>query len=498
MKHPRVLRVAVCAFLTMGTAGQALAESIFVDQGFQSGSEDGSRNAPYRTITQALKEARRLRYGAGDLAPSPRKIIVHVAAGTYVGSFNAAVFDPATASYDPSKEELPLLLNVSGIELRGATQLTDDAGGLPVAVVDGTATTLRADVRPGPQQYLVLITRTFARSDSGFPEGLAMAGDGTTVSGFVVDGRGLDGLRAANPSVGIAVDRVGEFVVHRNYITNASNGVWTSQASGRIDGNLVLQNTTNGIAVGGGSRVYPADVRVSGNRVNRNANLGLGLTGAGETEDFGGVGRRSLDLGVNKFTRVPIPVFDRSVNPDEIPEKLFVRVVGNEFNDHTLSGVRAASYFAFPYQTANGSQEQRSEITAIFTNNVCQSNARHGIVADAGFPRKENPRKWTGMMNLTFDGNALDGNGWAPVMLDLWRYQDSMNEALGTPNPANFRYLHDSTYEVSGDLDDFDYNNRSVDPIDGTATNNVFRVNGVERGGATGVGPEICILNCRP
>lgn len=491
---------AVCTFLFLATGSQALAESIFVDRNAPAGLEDGSRSAPYRTITRALKEARRLRYGSGDRGPSPSKIIVHVAHGTYVGSFKPEVFDPANAAYDPDREELPLLLNVAGLELHGETRLTEDGNGLPVAVVDGTATTLRADVHPGSQQYLVLITRTLARPASGFPEDQEMAGDRTTVTGFVIEGQGLDGVRATAPSVGIAVDRVGGVIVHRNHVTNCANGVWTSQASGRIDGNLILRNSTNGISVTGGSQVHPANVEVSSNRANLNANLGLALTGAGETEDFGGVGRRSLDLGANAFRRLPYPVFDRSVNADEIPDKLSVRVVGNEFNEHTLSGVRAAAYFAYPYQTASASQEETSELTAIFVNNVCQSNTRHGIALDAGFPRKENPRKWTGTMAVTFDHNVLDGNGWAPAMFDLWRYQDSMNEALGLLKPQNsgYRYLHDSRYEINGDLGDFDYDNRIVDPTDGTMIHSVLRVNGVERGGATGVAPEICTLNCQP
>jgi hypothetical protein len=46
---------------------------------------------------------------------------IHVAAGTYVASFEPATFDPVSRSYDPSKDKLPLLLNTPGLTLRGET-----------------------------------------------------------------------------------------------------------------------------------------------------------------------------------------------------------------------------------------------------------------------------------------------------------------------------------------------------------------------------------------
>src|SRR5262249_16150616 len=255
----------------------------------------------------------------------------------------------------------------------------------------------------------------------------------------------------------------------------SSNAVWTTQASGRIDGNLVLQNTTAGFVVNGGSQVFPATVLISGNRANQNAISGLGLGGAGETEDDAtGPGRRTLDLEANKFTRVASPAFDRSVNPEDIPDTLNAVVVGNDFNGHGFSAIRCVGYFAFAYQTAVSTQEETAHVHARFANNVARMNTRYGVMVDAGFPGKANPRKWTATIDLAFEGNTLSDNGWAPALFDFWRAQESVAEALaraaGQPfdfSTRNFRYLQDSTYTVTGDLSDFDYDNRALDPTIG-------------------------------
>src|SRR5262245_45902253 len=106
---------SVIGFVLMFTSA-AHAESIFVDKNSTASYEDGTARAPFRTITRGLDLARKIRFGSSKegIKPSPATINVHVAPSPtpYVGSFDPAVFDPVSPSYDPSKERLPLLLNI--------------------------------------------------------------------------------------------------------------------------------------------------------------------------------------------------------------------------------------------------------------------------------------------------------------------------------------------------------------------------------------------------
>src|SRR6266498_3014921 len=86
--------------------GQAHGESIFVDAGANPGG-DGSAAAPYRTITDAIAQAREIRQ-----RKLHSKINVHVAPGVY-------------------SEAFPIYLNISKLSLRGSTQLIEDDSGLP-------------------------------------------------------------------------------------------------------------------------------------------------------------------------------------------------------------------------------------------------------------------------------------------------------------------------------------------------------------------------------
>jgi hypothetical protein len=472
---------------------------LFVDRDSPSTLEEGTPTAPYRTITRALERARELRYGCPTkgIVPSGDEIVIHVrSAATHIGSFDPAVFDPGSPSFDPTKERLPLLLNISRLQMVGGGELAVDEQGLPVSMAPGTAVTLRADRQQGTKQYLVLVHRSRPLPGCGYPEGFEMAGDDVTIRGFFFDGRAADSRTGLFPTAAIGIDRVGAFDVRGNELRNSPNGIWTSQASGQIRENLASANTTLAFIVNGGSTLHPAMVTVSRNRANANPSYGLALGGAGETGD----GRRDLDLGANAFVNVPHPVFDRSINPEAIPDTLEARVIGNDLSGNGQGSVRAAAYFAYPYKTANESQEEIANIVAEIEANICRDNGRHGLVFDSGFTHRADPRRWTATMTLSLGGNQLENNGFGPAYFGFTRYQESINAALGSLNPANsqFRYLRDSSYDVTADLTDFDHDNRAADPIDGSVTGNVLRVNGVAHGGATGAPPEVCIFDCPP
>ena len=67
--------------------------------------------------------------------------------------------------YDPSKEKLPLLINIPNLKLRGGTTLVRDDDGLPESVVPGPSTIVVADRPQGSKQYVVLISRTHPLED---------------------------------------------------------------------------------------------------------------------------------------------------------------------------------------------------------------------------------------------------------------------------------------------------------------------------------------------
>ena len=454
--------------------------ALFVDRNSTAEREDGTASAPFRTITRALDHARRLRFGssAAGVSPSVNTIIVHIApsAAPYVGSFDPAVFDAASPLYDPSKEMLPLMLNIPRLDLRGGTRLLEDADGLPSTVVPETVTMLRADQPQGGRQYLVMVTRTNPVPGSEFPESLEMAGDDVTITGLWLEADPAPQI----PSAFIGVDAVTDFVVRGNVLASGANGIFTRLASGRIEGNLALNNVVAFFLTGGSSRL-PGILTVRGNRVTgqRAAGGGLYLMGAGET----GNRRRDLDFGANRFRRVMLPaVYDPLASPGEVPDKLQVDVIHNEFSN-SQNGVRVVGYVQDPYSAAPG-QDETANIRASFRDNVVSSNQHYGLVADAAQIPLGDRRRVS--MDLSFAGTTMDGNGFGPAIFTFWRYAGSIS--LGSPTPflqPNPVFAHDSTIRICGDVTVFHYDNRQDPhpPTNPAPTNNRLLVNNVELDG---------------
>jgi hypothetical protein len=429
--------------------------NIFVDRNATGMHEDGTAAAPFHTITRALERARAVRFGSLDdgTPPSSAVIQIHVAASStpYVGSFNTAVFDPASPSYDPRKEKLPLLLNIPALVLRGETELTQTSDGLPDAVVPGTETIIRADQPQGQKQYLVMVTRTLPLAGSGYPETLEMAGDDVTILGLWLQ---ADRLRVL-PSALIAMDGVSGFVVRRNVLEKGGNGVWARLSSGRIHDNLALDNTVS-FYLTAGSRSSPAHVRIVGNRAvgAGTAVAGLNLLGAGDN----GNRRVGLDLGPNRFRRVPIrAVLDRTAHADSIPDRLSAEVSGNEFRGMQF-GMRVNGYLQDPYTVIAG-QEETANVTAIFRDNVSRSNSVYGLVVDAGQIPKGERRAVA--LELSFDGTRLSDNTLGPAIISFWRFGGSIAPASDLPflqpNPS---FAVNSTIRICGDVTQFHYDNR--------------------------------------
>jgi len=475
--------------LALSCSANAQTINIFVDTNSLAVYEDGTARAPFRTVTRGLEHARRIRFDslADGVIASDAMIHIQVAAGTYVGSFEPADFDPLSPSYDPSKEKLPLLLNTPGLTLRGETVIVADEDGLPSSIVDGTATIIRPSRAQAQKEYLVMVTRTRARAGSGFPEATEMAGDDVTIAGFWLEGApGPTG--PVVPSALIGIDRVTGFVVDGNVLTSGANGVWTRLSSGRLQGNLATNNTV-GLLLTGGSDLFPARLEIRGNRITNTGVSSFSLLGAGET----GPRRHCLSFGANadQFERVPLPSdlnrcqnpplpllnFDRTLTPDEVPDAIDARVVGNAFDGGGALGIRLAGYLGDGYSLVPG-QDETAHITAEFRNNVSRGNAMYGLVADAGQISLGDRRIVT--MDLSFDGTKLEQNGRGPDLFSFWRFAGSIGGGpFSAPNPT---FAHDSRITVCGDVTKFHYDNRQDPdpPTNPAPTNNRLTVNTVE------------------
>lgn len=466
----RRLRAALASIVLLVASG-CRDGTIHVNNASAAAVEDGSKKSPFKTITRALEAARVLRFGSAQLgvraSSVPITIKVARSATPYVGSFDAATSDPASPSYDPTKEIFPLILNVPCLELRGETCLEYDERCLPVGVVDGTETTIRANRPQASRESMILVTRTLALASSGFPENTEMAGDRVAISGLHM----VAEPQRAPASPLIAVDRVTGFAICGNAFVDPGQAVFTRLASGLIAANFVTRHAV-GFYVTGGSERYPATVAILGNRASNEDGFGvagLGALGAGETTN----NRDPLSFGANEYARVPFPVFDLS-QPAEIPDLLRAEIVGNEFDGHGQNGIRVVGTLQNPYQLPAG-QVETARVVATLRDNVCRFNANWGINVDSGQINVGDRRKID--FDVSMSGNVLEENVFGPAMFSLWRSPGSAEITPPTPQPI---FAHDSRITACVDLARFLYDNRQDPPLNPGPTNNVLTVNGVE------------------
>lgn len=465
----RIIGPAIVLVLALASGALAQTHTIFVDRSSTAADADGSADAPFKTITQALELARKIRYGdpVAGISPSPEKISICVAPGQYVGSF--------APSDDPCLERLPLLLNVSCLEIRGGTLLVQ-RGGLPISIVDGTATTLSATAPQGQKQYFVLATRTYRRDASGaLDDSQELAGDDVTVLGLHFQ---ADPARQL-PSALLAFDGVSGFVARGNAFVDGANGIFTRLSSGRIEGNLVVGHAV-AFYLTGGSRRFPARLEVRGNRAlgGPAAVAGLGLLGAGETTNR----RAGLDYGANPFGRVPLPLlFDRENDPDGVPDAIEAEIVRNMFKGHSF-GIRCVGYLQNPYVLPVG-QDETARITALFCDNVSTKNGLYGLVVDAGFIPLGDRRRVS--FDLSFENTVLDGSE-GPAIFSLWALPGSTgDETFKQLFPT---FVHRSRIRACGDVTRFHYDNRQDPdpttnphaPLENCLTVNDVELTGIE------------------
>jgi hypothetical protein len=425
----------------------------------------GSVANPYRRITDAVVRARAER--TSGTIPSNKRIRIHVAPGTYIGSF-----DPIALQNHPEYEVLPIILNVPQLAVLGATVLVRDERGLPTAAAPEGETIFEPDRSLDQSQNLFLVTRT---TDGA-------VGDGVTIEGFVLDGKG----EVRYPNLPVFVDRVSDFRIANNLIQHGSFGVTTRLASGTIEGNLLMQNAEAGAVATGGSIAQPARVLVYANRVTGNGQHGIMTMGTATLY--------LMDRGSNPLELLPLQTaFDRNDLEDlrNIPDTLAVTVSGNDFSHYSVFGIRhlavvpllpninAPCSGPLSYQTQDASQPLTAVLTANVLGNTFDGSGRWGLGMSPGFPCRTDPR----LLMLTFAG-SFEGNTFAaslhpPALFTFTAW--SFEIFPGVLN--DFGFARESSYQITdadGELAGFDYVNPVMDPLTSVVLNNTFTVNGVE------------------
>ncbi len=411
---------------------------------------DGSREHPFWRITDGVVAARAIRQH------HHHGITLHVQPGTYVGSYDADHL-----AGNPRLELLPIILNVSNLSLEGATELDEDADGLPTGTYPlESETFLTTDLHLSPGQTLLLIATT---TDG-------MAGNGVSVSGFVMDAQ-----ESSSSELGfdIYADRVSDFSIHHNLLRHGGTaGGGTRLASGSFEANFLASMVDVGIFATGGSMVYPATVTV-----RRNRSIGIvGGTSVTAVASF-----YPLQLGANPLMLEPLQMtYDRN-NPEDlrnIPDKLEATIEGNDFSNNNFFGLRFFFYPPTRYSTVDATQPMTGFVNATVRDNRFNRNADHGIDVDAGFASRNNPRQFTGTFEGTFEHNALIDNRRNTSLFDFTH----KGVTLGLQPRESWKYMQESTFQVTdldGELAGFDYDHLLEDPFDGSPViGNVLIYNG--------------------
>ena len=432
----------------------------------------------FTRITDALAHARRIRLDAHELEQTRRPVCINVAAGTYVGTFA-----PDVLAANPRREAFPLVIDVPGIVLRGATTLTLDDHGRPVAVRPDATTLIAEPPAVGNQPY-ILVTTT-ERRDAGSV--VRSSGNAVRIEGFVLsftrcksgDACNAGGNCLAEGScelvrqgTGIWTHLVRDYLIRGNAITGAGSfAIAHSASSGDTIRNLLLRNYPAGISYRG-----PASgpSKVSQNTSTHNALGGMVLVCAG------GIALPTLaherDLSV-------VPV-------DGSMKRTDVEINGNDFSHHTENpdigfGLRILMFgvVSLPSGVAD------CAVTAL-DNRITDNTL--GVVVDAGFPYQTRDgiavdTAWTARFSARLERNTVEGST-ENALVSLTRFTSTRDcRELDPGQPTSFRFLRNSTYAIStdGELATACYDDREVDPRSGQHLGNKLQIDGELRTGLT-------------
>ena len=438
--------------LTQGLGWRLEAADVYVDANAAAGG-NGSIASPFLRITDAIARARQLRQ-ATVISPNER-IVIHVAPGNYVGTFNNNPLDN-----NGNKEVLPIIVNVPNLTLSGATVLDHDSRSLPTGPANGPQTKLKSGTTlTDPGQSLIVVGRT----TDGW------AGENVAVTGFTLEENG--GVDSPGQT-GIFVDRVSRFSITHNMFMHTGVGCLTRLSSGTFEDNCCVRNYGLGAAIHGGSGNHPAVVIVRQNRCT---------SGFGGIDFRGTPTMRTLNVGANSLAIEPLPlVYDRN-NPAEaanIPDTLDIRIEQNDFSVNDGYGLWCFGFAPFfGYSTSDATQPLTSAVRATITGNTVANNGFYGFIVEPVGAFRNNPRQYISSVNATLQGNSFDGNGRSQAFFTFV----SADVDLAGASLQNLKYLQNSSYQLSdldGELTSFDYDNPVTDPFSGAALNNSLILNG--------------------
>jgi hypothetical protein len=444
-----VLAALVISFgFERGADAEQTPKMLYVDVTHPKAQLFGSCSSPQvpcRRITDALARARVIRFEQmqkpGYSEDTVRPIVIEVEPGDYVGTYGP----------NPNNvlEDLPLLLNVPKVTIRGKTVMNFDASGLPVSVVDDTRTTVRSQETLSAGQFLVGILQTLRNSD-----GTITLGNGAGVENLVIRPGGGPGVKC---------QEVRGVAIRHNLIGDESgplqaSGTLCSSGSGTFEGNLYIHNVL-GAGFAGGPEDSPSDFVFQGNRSLANSSGSIFVGGSVDPSVFS-----TFDLGSyeTEFT-----VVGRAV---ETLYKTTVVISGNDLSDNTDQpgfsfGIRIATRFDMPGGLPGN-------VTATIWNNTIAGN-QVGIMIDAGFPRRIYP-PFSGELDIVLSGNSISDSNTLKASV-------SFNRTFAA-NIANWKYLQDTTYTISDPdltLQGAPVEHPATDPLDGRVLNNRLYYNGV-------------------
>lgn len=361
-------------------------------------ADDGSR---FRRITDALAAARATRVAREELEQAACRITITVAAGTY----------PATAAQPsgPGVEQIPLVIDVPDVTLRGAHVMAIDETGRPTgASVTGRSSTI---VPTAPLQTVGQLSAPILYVN-GEKEGFH--GHGAIVEGFTFG----SGRTSDDPTIGgvaVVTLRVRNVVVQGNRFEKG----FSESIDLRAGSGLVARNYLGADDAGGGGT------------------CDICLAGPGAYE---AVGNRLLAGGIPGILVVPalgLPV-PPGITPYELPASSSVEatLVNNEIRDHLRLpvgvGIRVGAIgIGAPNVAGTARVEAR--------DNLLIDN-RFGVIAEAAFPLANSLRR--GDIELSLRGNTFIGSCQADLLISLSRH----TTGLGLSNAP---YLLDSSFTLS-------------------------------------------------
>jgi hypothetical protein len=407
----------------------------------------GTAARPFVRLTAALARVRTLR-AAGD----SETVTIHVAPGQYVVS---------RTPQDCTIEALPIIVNVSDVRILGATELlTDPETEVPTMAIPGGSDFVAAEVLTGGEA-LLLVT----------PDAAGNPPERVRVSGLSLQGVGLVGH-------GLFLDRAQDFVVQGNVTMQFLNGIRTRGASGKVLGNLTINNHDTGMVITAGSKVSPAAVDIRANRAC-GAELGILLVATGA-------------YALSSPGAAPLATqFDPSADADTIPNQVVASLRNNVMCSNTIAGLRvfAIGQLGNAYTVMNSNRYDT--FVTIDSRGNHFSNNFYGISLDGGFPRRSPTFSYSTVIQAGFREEVASGSVMANTFLGFVRLQ----VALGTVPPRMFEPLSNSSMVIEADgnlLESLNFSHPAVDGITGAVLDNHLTVNGlpIPNGSCIGVCPD--------